>query len=37
MLCSGYKYCLGGRLGDGLAAAGSTERLPVLLLAASAS
>lgn len=37
MLCSGYKYCLGGRLGDGLAVAGSTEGLPVLLLAAPAS
>lgn len=30
MLCCGYKYCLGGRLGDGLAAAGSPERLPAL-------
>ena len=25
MLCSGYKYCLGGRLGDGLAVAGSPK------------
>lgn len=37
MLCSGYKYRLRGRLGDGLAVAGSTERLPVHLLAAPAS
>lgn len=37
MLCSSYKYRLGGRLGGGLAVAGSAERLPVLLLAAPAS
>lgn len=33
MLCSVYKYCLGGRLGYGLAVAGFPERLPALLAA----
>lgn len=31
MLCSGYKYRLGSRLGASLAVAGSAERLPVLV------